>query len=121
MLVDLMTRGYHRISTSVDVMWVTPTRAWQDGAVAEDELVRVFSTPSIPEGEIARARLEDEGIPVLVKGEGGGPYRVGPVMLFVPAHLEVQAHLILETIGDPLSADELKELDELAEGSAGPD
>ena len=55
----------------------------------------------------ARARLEDEGIPVLVKGEGDGPYRVGPVMLYVPEGVEVQALLILATIGDPLSAEEL--------------
>jgi hypothetical protein len=82
-----------------------------------DELVRVFETSSIPEGEIARARLEDEGIPVLVKGEGDGPYRVGPVILYVPTALEVQARLVLSTIGTALSARELEELDELAEGS----
>jgi hypothetical protein len=58
--------------------------------------VRVLTTSSVPEGEIARARLEDEGIPVMVKGEGAGPYRMGPVHLFVPADLEVQARLILE-------------------------
>lgn len=71
-----------------------PSPVWDDGWVAGD-LVRVLTTPSIPEGEIARARLEDEGIPVLLKGEGGGPYRMGPVHLFVPAELEVQARLIL--------------------------
>lgn len=74
--------------------------AWDDGAVSED-LVRVLTTPSIPEGEIAKARLEDEGIPVLLKGEGGGPYRMGPVQLFVPAAFEVQARLVLsETFED---------------------
>jgi hypothetical protein len=82
------------------------------------ELVRVFETSSIPEGEIARARLEDEGIPVLVKGEGDGPYRVGPVILYVPTGLEVQARLVLSTIGTALSERELEELDELAEDSA---
>jgi hypothetical protein len=60
-----------------------------------DDLVLVLSTVSVPEGEIVRARLEHEGIPVLVKGEGGGPYRMGPVHLFVPAALEVQARLVL--------------------------
>jgi hypothetical protein len=64
------------------------------GAV-NDDLVRVLSTTSVPEGEIARALLEDEGIPVLVKGEGSGPYRMGPVHLYVPAGLEVQARLAL--------------------------
>ena len=60
-----------------------------------DELVRVLTTPSIPEGEIAKARLEDDGIPVLLKGGAEGPYPTGPVHLFVPAELEVQARLIL--------------------------
>ena len=62
-----------------------------------DELVRVLTTTSVLEGEIAKARLEDEGIPVLVKGEGEGPYRIGPVHLFVPTELEVQARLILDS------------------------
>lgn len=61
-----------------------------------DDLVRVLTTTSLPEGEIVKARLEGEGIPVLVKGEGAGPYRMGPVHLFVPAELEVQARLVLE-------------------------
>jgi hypothetical protein len=59
------------------------------------DLVRVLTTSSVPEGEVAKARLEDEGIPVLAKGEGEGPYRIGPVHLFVPADLEVQARLVL--------------------------
>lgn len=60
-----------------------------------DDLVRVLSTASLPEGEIVKARLEEEGIPVLVKGEGGGPYRMGPVHLFVPAAFEAKARLVL--------------------------
>jgi hypothetical protein len=60
-----------------------------------DELVRVLTTPSIPEGEIAKARLEAEGIPVLLKGEAEGPYRMGPIHLLVPADVEVQARLVL--------------------------
>ena len=68
--------------------------AWDDRGVSDD-LVRVLSTASLPEGEIVKARLEDEGIPVLVKGEGGGPYRMGPVHVFVPAEFEVQARLVL--------------------------
>lgn len=59
------------------------------------EPVHVLTTPSVLEGEIAKARLEDEGIPAFLKGEGAGPYRLGPVHLFVPAELEVQARLIL--------------------------
>ena len=60
-----------------------------------DDIVLVLTTASIPEGEIAKARLEGEGIAVLLKGEGGGPYRMGPVHLFVPAEFEVQARLVL--------------------------
>lgn len=64
------------------------------------ELVLVLTTTSLPEGEIVKARLEDEGIPVLVKGEGAGPYRMGPVQLFVPEEMEVQARLVLaESLG----------------------
>ena len=67
-----------------------------------EDLVLVLTTSSVPEGEVARALLEEEGVPVLVKGGGDGPYRMGPVQLFVPAGLEVQARLILaETFADP--------------------
>jgi hypothetical protein len=83
--------------------------------------VHVWSTRSIPEGEIVRARLEDEGIPVLVKGEGEGPYRMGPVHLWVPAALEVQARLILDAPDVQISDEELVELaegaDDVVEGS----
>jgi hypothetical protein len=66
-----------------------------------DDLVLVLTTSSVPEGEIAKSLLEDEGIPVLIKGESEGPYRMGPVHLFVPAGLEVQARLVLaETFED---------------------
>ena len=67
-----------------------------------DDLALVLTTSSIFEGEIAKSRLEDEGIPVLLKGGGGDPYRIGPVHLFVPADLEVQARLVLETAQQPL-------------------
>jgi hypothetical protein len=62
------------------------------------ELVLVLSTASVPEGHLAKGRLEAEGIPVLLKGEGEGPYRMGPVHLWVPSELEVQARLILESL-----------------------
>jgi hypothetical protein len=61
----------------------------------DDRLVRILTTSSVPEGEVAKARLEDEGIPVLLKGGAEGPYPTGPVHLFVPSELEVQARLIL--------------------------
>lgn len=73
--------------------------AWEDQRVAGD-LVLVLTTPSIPEGEIAKGRLEAEGIPVFLKGEVDGPYRFGPVRLFVQTEFEVQARLVLEAIAD---------------------
>jgi len=63
------------------------------------DLVLVLTTTSVLEGEIARSRLEDEGIPVLIKGAGDDPYRTGPVHLLVPADLEVQARLVLDSVG----------------------
>ncbi len=66
----------------------------------DDRLVRVLTTSSAPEGEIAKARLESEGIPVLLKGGAEGPYPTGPVHLFVAAELEVQARLILAELGN---------------------
>jgi hypothetical protein len=70
----------------------------QNGCVSgDDDFVRVLTTVSIPEGYLAKARLESEGIRVLLKGEAEGPYRMGPVHLFVPAELEVQARLVLDS------------------------
>ena len=65
-----------------------------------DDLVLVLTTASSLEGEIVRSRLEDEGIPVLLKGGGGDPYRMGPVNVYVPAGFEVQARLVLDTLPD---------------------
>ena len=64
------------------------------------ELVRVLSTSSIMEGEIAKARLEGEGIPVLLKGGGLDPYTTGVAYVFVPAGFEAQARLLLEDVVD---------------------
>jgi hypothetical protein len=58
-------------------------------------LVLVFTGTSIPEGLLARSILESDGIPVFVKGESEGPYRLGPVYLWVPEEFEVQAGVLL--------------------------
>ncbi|MEX0834361.1 MAG: DUF2007 domain-containing protein [Actinomycetota bacterium] len=60
------------------------------------DLAIVLTTQSITEGYAAKGLLESEGIPVVLKGEGEGPYRMGPVFLMVPVELEVQARLILD-------------------------
>jgi len=71
-------------------------------------LVRVLTTPDVFEGVIARSRLEDEGIPVMTNG-GEGPYRMGPVHVFVPAEFEVQARLVLDTVRAGAQASEREE------------
>jgi len=63
-----------------------------------EDLVRVYATGSITDGYLAKGRLETEGIPVLIKGEGEGPYRMGPVYLWVPSDFEAQARQILDEI-----------------------
>jgi hypothetical protein len=61
-----------------------------------DDLVSVLWTSSWVEAEIAKGRLEAEGIPVHQRGEGAdAPYPVGPVELLVPASFEEQARGIL--------------------------
>jgi hypothetical protein len=82
--------------------------------VSERRFVHVWSTGSAPEGELARARLEAEGIPVLVKGEAFGPYRTGTVDLWVPTDLETQARLILESPPPEIPEEELAALAEAA-------
>ncbi len=52
-----------------------------DGRV---KLLRVYETLDPIRGLLVRGLLEAEGIDVLAKGEGAGPYRMGPVILFVP-------------------------------------
>jgi hypothetical protein len=76
------------------------SQSWEDAGMgpSPEELVRVYSTPSITDGYLAKGRLEAEGIPVMLKGEGEGPYRMGPVHLWVPGSLEVQARMILDEI-----------------------
>jgi hypothetical protein len=83
-------------------------------SVSERRFVHVWSTASAPEGELARARLEAEGIPVLVKGEAVGPYRTGTVDLWVPEDLEPQARLILESPPPEIPEEELAALAEAA-------
>lgn len=52
----------------------------EDGPV---ELERVYETLDPVRGLLIRGLLESDGIRVLAKGEGTGPYRMGPVILFV--------------------------------------
>jgi hypothetical protein len=67
------------------------------------DLVKVLSVPSIMEGEIVKARLEGEGIPVLLKGGGSDPYGSGVAHVFVPTEFEAQARLLVEDVSDETS------------------
>jgi Putative prokaryotic signal transducing protein len=80
--------------------------------VSEEGFVYLTSIASVPEAEIQRGRLEAEGIPVMMKGEAEGPYRMGPVHLWVPAALEARARLILDAPLEPISDEELTALAE---------
>jgi hypothetical protein len=63
-----------------------------------DGLVRVYATADRFEGELMKGRLDAEGIPVLLKGEGEGPYRSGPVYLWVRADDEAPARATIEAV-----------------------
>ncbi|HZD78742.1 MAG TPA: hypothetical protein VE646_01715 [Actinomycetota bacterium] len=60
-----------------------------------DDLVLIHTAPSTMAGLLVKGRLESEDIPVFAKGEIEGPYRFGPIYLWVPRDVEVQARLIV--------------------------
>ena len=64
----------------------------------DDRLARVFASPDPVAGEMMRGRLEAEGITAMVKGDGDGPYRAGPVYLWVPAEDEAAARAVVEAV-----------------------
>ena len=68
-----------------------------DGRV---KLVRVFETRDPVRGLLVRGLLEAEGLDVLAKGEGSGPYRMGPVILFVPDDVSDRAHELIAAAED---------------------
>ena len=64
------------------------------------DLVQIYASGDPMTAELTRARLEDEGISVLVKNSMGGSsvYPVGPSYLFVPIEQEIAARSIIEAI-----------------------
>jgi hypothetical protein len=50
------------------------------------------------DGYIVKGRLEAEGIPVLLKGDAEGPYRMGPVHLYVARGDEPRARELLDSV-----------------------
>ncbi len=63
-----------------------------------DELVRVYASGDAFAAMLMRSRLEAEDIPVLIKGESGGPYRMGPCYLWVRADDATRAKVIVEAV-----------------------
>ncbi|MGL5825613.1 MAG: DUF2007 domain-containing protein [Nocardioides sp.] len=62
------------------------------------DLVRVYATNDLMSAELVRGRLEAEGIFAELKGEGAGPYRVGPVQVWVPREDESAAREVLDAV-----------------------
>ena len=63
-----------------------------------DDLVRVYASGDAFAAELMRGRLEAEDIPVLMKGEAGGPYRMGPCYLWVNSEDATRARVIVEAV-----------------------
>ena len=59
---------------------------------------QIFATSAPWPARCCGGRLEAEGIPTMVKGEGEGPYRAGPVYLWVAAEHEVAARDVVEAV-----------------------
>ncbi len=66
--------------------------------VGMSDLVRVYASGDTFAAELMRARLQAEDIAVLAKGEGEGPYRVGPVYLFVPEPDAIRAKALVDAV-----------------------
>jgi hypothetical protein len=81
-----------------------------------DDLVRVYASGDHVAAQLMAARLESEGISVLRKGGGEGPYRAGPDYLFVSREDEVRARSVIDAVGSGAYA-----LDEDAEVDVEPD
>ena len=60
--------------------------------------VRVYASGDPFAGELMKGRLEAEGIQVMLKGEGEGPYRTGAVYLWVPQEFEIQARTVIDAV-----------------------
>jgi Putative prokaryotic signal transducing protein len=60
--------------------------------------VRVFDAPSLPLAEVAKSKLESEGIQVMVKGATAYAYPAGPLQLWVPREQRSRARAILDEV-----------------------
>ncbi|MEO8423331.1 MAG: DUF2007 domain-containing protein [Actinomycetota bacterium] len=63
-----------------------------------DSPVRVYVSSNAFDGLLTKGHLEAEGIMVLMKGEGEGPYRAGAVYLWVMPQDEDHAREVVRAI-----------------------
>lgn len=61
-------------------------------------MARVYASADPFDGELLKGRLEAEGIPTMLKGEGEGPYRSGPVYLWVRSEDELTARAVIDAV-----------------------
>ncbi len=88
----------------------------------EPSLVRVWASGNAFDGKLTKGRLEAEGISVMLKGEGEGPYHAGPVYLWVARDDEIRAREIIDAIAAGSYAITDEELEaEAVEGPSVPD
>ena len=72
---------------------------WEYRPMSDTErLVRVYATGNAFDGLLTKGHLEAEGITVLMKGESEGPYRAGPVYLWVTSGDEGRAREVIRAI-----------------------
>jgi hypothetical protein len=64
------------------------------------ELVRVYESADPVHGMLVQGLLESDGIEVFAKGEGTGPYRTGPVLLFVSEAASERAFELIRAAED---------------------
>jgi Putative prokaryotic signal transducing protein len=86
-----------------------------------DGPVRVYASGNPINGQLTKGRLEAEGIVVMMKGEGEGPYRTGPVYLWVSPEDASHARDVIEAIAAgayTVTDDDAIEEDGVADGSS---
>jgi hypothetical protein len=86
-----------------------------------DAPVRVYASGNPIDGQLTKGRLEAEGIAVMMKGEGDGPYRTGPVYLWVAPEEAARAREVLDAIAAgayAMTEDDAIEEDGAAGGSS---
>ena len=83
-----------------------------------DGPVRVYARGNPIDGQLTKGRLEAEGIAVMMKGEGEGPYRTGPVYLWVTSEDAARAREVIAAGAYAVTDDDAIEEDGVEDGSS---